>query len=45
VGDVVDGGGLVAATCRQHGEEGVFDGEVAHAGSVRRRADGGLSSR
>ena len=45
VGDVVGGGDLVAATRRRHGEEGVFDGEVAHAGSVRRRADGGLSSR
>ena len=45
VGDVVGGGGLVAATCRQHGEEGVFDGEVGHGVSVRGAADGRLSSR
>jgi len=45
VGDVVVGGDFVAATRCQHGEEGVFDGEVAHARSVRRRADGRLSSR
>ena len=39
VGDVVGGGGLVAATCRQHGEEGVLDGEVGHGVSVRGAAD------
>jgi hypothetical protein len=45
VGDVVGGGDLVAAARRQHGEEGVFDGEVGHDVSVRRDADAGLSWR
>ena len=45
VGDVVGGGDLVAATRRQHGEEGVFDGEVGHGVSVRGGADARLSSR
>jgi hypothetical protein len=41
-GDVAGGGGVVAAVGRENGEEGVFDGEVGHAASVRWGADSGL---
>ena len=44
VGDVVGAGDHVAATRRQHGEEGVFDGGVGHGVSVRRDADARLTS-
>ena len=45
VGDVLGAGGHIAATRRQHGEEGVFDGEVGHDVSVQGAADRRLSSR
>lgn len=43
-GDVAVGGGAVAATRRHHGEQGVLDREVSHAGSLRRGADARLTS-
>lgn len=42
-GDVVGCGGVVAAPCSHHGEQGVLDGEVSHVGSMRGGADAGLT--
>lgn len=42
-GDVVGCGGVVAAPCGHHGEQGVLDGEVSHVGSMRGDADARLT--